>query len=291
MKYLKVIPSPLFKKKLAFLSFGKTQLPIIPSVPATFLALGDGKKESVPVGEPIGKWKKTLSPENPMKREEEHQRFLEYNYAKMMANAKTKRDVNPPSALWAIQPSWDLVDWLGRSRHLEEYIARRNMALLYSTVLTYYQKFNLNWDDAVSEAQLCFLRAINSFNTSRQLKFSTYAVTAIKHGLERIAVHRQNLRTSITKHMKQENLATMELRGLEALEESNEDMITTITDALRTNSARLTAVERLIIVQRFGIGGGGGKTLKQLSVIHKMTPEAIRQNQNRALKKLRGILD
>ena len=49
----------------------------------------------------------------------------------------------------------------------------------------------------------------------------------------------------------------------------------------------LTPREKLIIEQRFGLLGEYSKNLKQVAVKCKVTPERIRQAENKALRKLR----
>lgn len=97
-------------------------------------------------------------PLKPMTKAEETQRFLEYNYAKFAGMAS-------------------------RASMLREYIINRNVALLRTYVGQCRKKYKLNWEDALSESQIHLVTAIDTFNPSYRLRFSTYLCVLVRNSL------------------------------------------------------------------------------------------------------------
>ena len=62
-----------------------------------------------------------------------------------------------------------------------------------------------------------------------------------------------------------------------------------VRDVLSQNKARLTDVERTVVMERFALTTGGKRrTLAQVGKMVGLTNERVRQIQNHALDKLRG---
>jgi RNA polymerase primary sigma factor len=72
-----------------------------------------------------------------------------------------------------------------------------------------------------------------------------------------------------------------------------EDSVDALREILSQNRARLTEVERTIVMERFAIGTDAkkGRTLADVGKIVGLTNERVRQIQNLALGKLRTALE
>jgi DNA-directed RNA polymerase sigma subunit (sigma70/sigma32) len=75
-------------------------------------------------------------------------------------------------------------------------------------------------------------------------------------------------------------------------EMQREDSVGAVRDILARNRARLTDVERAIVIERFAIASRGkGRTLAEVGRLVGLTNERVRQIQNHALNKIRAALD
>ncbi len=71
-----------------------------------------------------------------------------------------------------------------------------------------------------------------------------------------------------------------------------DDSVDALRDILVRNLAKLTEVERTVVMERFAIGSGGkGRTLAEVGLIVGLTNERVRQIQNLALEKIRTALE
>jgi RNA polymerase primary sigma factor len=75
------------------------------------------------------------------------------------------------------------------------------------------------------------------------------------------------------------------------------DCVDELRSLLDDNIGQLSAIERQVIRARFALdepqhdGNGKGKTLEQVGALIGVTKERVRQIQNKALEKLRTLLD
>jgi RNA polymerase sigma factor (sigma-70 family) len=226
------------------------------------------------LGDPAHMQKRPV-PTYVMSREEERQWFLEWNYAKKMVNRSAKaRD--PRTAR----------KWGARARHLEEYLIRLNMALIYMMFARMGNRYNIDWDEGVSSAQPAMLRALAKFDVDFGTKFSTYGCRAIlnafKHADRKQSRHRSRTlasgagewfadgKVAVADTMVSEETA----KGLNQLLESD----------------KFTDLERLVINHRFGLNNSDVMTLEKIGDLRGISKERVRQIQNKVLDKLRREL-
>lgn len=121
--------------------------------------------------------------------------------------------------------------------------------------------------------------ACEKYNPTRRASFKTFASLVVRRALMH-EIEKLN-----TQHFVELETAEHELNNLSYdLEES--DMMETLNEAINT----LTAEEQHIIYQRFGFNGKELK-LRELSVIMKVSNQAVDKRIKRILDKLRGYIE
>jgi RNA polymerase primary sigma factor len=202
--------------------------------------------------------------------------------------------------------------------------------------------------DRVQEGNIGLMKAVDRFDPSRGVRFSTYAAWWIRHTVTRALVNRgrlvripAHLHTVFTKYRS----VRRELRGGLGREPSLEEIaaridvsltkLTKAVDAMQAQTvefeapagtiearntpdlsrastppdpgheldlrrnldvtqraiSKLDPLELDVIYHRFGLEGAEPLTLQRLGERHALSRERIRQLQNRALEKLKGIVE
>jgi RNA polymerase sigma factor (sigma-70 family) len=150
--------------------------------------------------------------------------------------------------------------------------------------------------ELISEGNLALLRCADKFDFARGFKFSTYACRAILASFSRAAAKQARYRLAFpaTFDPAMERSDFVEQRRERTEVESLDDL----KQILRQNSADLSAVERRVLTARFALdsvpdetGQFRGKTLEQVGDLLGVSKERVRQIQNQALDKLRGVLE
>ena len=260
LTHIEYIDSKLFRRKDAEKVFGGP----LPKMPAA------------PVGEPW-EWKRA-SVTYVMERAEEKQRFLEWNYAKKRLSGYVRKKL--PTAM--------ITYWRQRAEHLEEYLIRLNLPLVYSLLCRFRWRFsNLEWDDGVSVGQGGLMRAMLRFQPELGWKFSSYACRAIlncfRQSNAKTTRRKTRLNGSDSIDTYEEELVVDENTTPEAVEQLNRVML--------NNEAGLNADELLVIWHRFELGNCKEKeTLEQIGDRLGVSKERVRQIQNKALSKLREVM-
>ncbi|MCG3127099.1 MAG: RNA polymerase sigma factor RpoD [Phycisphaerae bacterium] len=153
---------------------------------------------------------------------------------------------------------------------------------------------SVDFSDLISEGNMALLRAVDKFDCSRGYKFSTYACRAILKSFSRSAVRASRYRG----HFPTEFDPNLE-RGHDA-EKRQEDLELDCIDQLKailgSNSAHLNDVEQQVIRARFALDQAADEnarpqTLEQVGALIGVTKERVRQIQNKALSKLRMVLE
>jgi len=194
------------------------------------------------------------------------------------------------------QGARDLLRWEHLIRETRGEIVRVNMPLVIAmakrTRIT-----AVDHTELISEGNLALLRAVEKFDCSRGFKFSTYACRAILKSFSRVATRTTRYRG----YFPVEFDPTLE-RG-DHLENkrgnAESDSLQDLRAILGENLARLNQAEETVIRARFALDerehpfGGPikGKTLEQVGEIIGVTKERVRQIQNKALGKLRVVLE
>ena len=189
----------------------------------------------------------------------------------------------------------DLIDWERRTRQTRSDIVRCNMALVMAmakrTRLT-----GVDHSDLISEGNLALLRSVDKFDCRRGFKFSTYACRAILKSFSRVATRTARYRG----YFPTEFDPTLEKSQHTQDRRNNveNECVDELKSILGDNLARLSEVEQCVIRARFAIDGEvtdeditKGKTLEQVGEMIGVTKERVRQIQNKALGKLRSVLE
>jgi RNA polymerase sigma factor (sigma-70 family) len=194
------------------------------------------------------------------------------------------------------QGARDLLSWEHLIRETRGEIVRVNMPLVQAmakrTRIT-----SVDPTELISEGNLALLRAVEKFDCHRGFKFSTYACRAILKSFSRVATRTSRYRGYFPVEFDPtlERGDLLETKRGNAESESLQDLRAILGD----NLARLNQAEEAVIRARFAldehehpIGGTiKGKTLEQVGEIIGVTKERVRQIQNKALGKLRVVLE
>lgn len=175
--------------------------------------------------------------------------------------------------------------WARRWKVLRDYIVEGNMGLVYA-MMGRFRIHSAEWDELRSEALLALLRAVEGFDVTRGVRFSTYACNAILRGLiqaEKRAAKRR-LRFPMEFEVNYERPVPPEDRWSELY-------VDRLHRALDSNEVELTERETEILGWRFPLGGGDGMTLEAIGDTIGLSKERVRQIQKSALTKIRAVLE
>jgi RNA polymerase sigma factor (sigma-70 family) len=223
-------------------------------------------------------------------RQEERFLFLQYNYARRRI-LRLRRLIGDRLPL--IAEARELLCWgkILDSRH--EIIAESNLAL----VLAMAKRCQLNerdYADLVAEGNMALLRSINKFDCDRGFKFSTYACRSILKAFSRQGqkITRYRQRFPVEYDADFERSDHKEVSRLRDFQESAVEL-RHLVDA---NAAALSEVERTVLDHRFGLNESRvawtrQPTLEQVGKRIGLTKERVRQIQNKALVKLRELIE
>jgi RNA polymerase primary sigma factor len=209
--------------------------------------------------------------------------FRKMNYLKHLAE-RLRRQLKPARAT---DEQLDRIEDLQRAAlAVRNRIIEANLRLVFSIAKRYAMIGSSAFDDFVSEGHLTIVRAIDKFDFSRDVRFSTYATWSLLNGCNALAKKEGKL---VRRQAPDE---------VDSLAESELDHRTSYEQELSLDRVRKTmgrllldldARERTIISARFGFRGGRAPTLRQLGQELGVSKERVRQLQERALQKLRGL--
>jgi RNA polymerase primary sigma factor len=227
------------------------------------------------------------TPPQLMKAPEERLMFLRFNYCKKRLSALQKQiragELTAASAR-------EFLDWRRKLEHFREYLVRTNLAL----VLAMAKRTRLgdtDFAEIVSEGNMALLRAVEKFSIDRGFKFSTYACRAILKAFSRTAMkaskHRTRFPVEFEPDMEQSDWAD---RRRDQVEDDCIDELKAIVDR---NLADLSSVEQTVIRRRFNWKQSEESplTLEEVGKIIGVTKERVRQIQNKALAKIRNVME
>lgn len=223
-----------------------------------------------------------------MKPAEEKLMFLRFNFAKKKLGIIQRR-IKRKGALEK-QDAQEFVQWHNRFEHLREYLVRTNLALVLAMAKR-TRLGDVDFAEIVSEGNMALIRAVDKFNVDKGFKFSTYACRAILKAFSRTAMkhsrHRQRFPVEFEPDLEKSNWNEIRRAGVE------EDCVVELKTIVDQNLADLSDVEQTVLKRRFNWEQNENSplTLEQVGRIIGVTKERVRQIQNKALTKIRRLME
>jgi RNA polymerase sigma factor (sigma-70 family) len=182
------------------------------------------------------------------------------------------------------------LDWHRRFEHFREYLTRTNLALVLAMAKR-TRLGDVDFAEVVSEGNMALIRAVDKFNVDRGFKFSTYACRAILKAFSRTSLkssrHKMRFPVEFEPDMEKSDWSDRKRDMVE------EDCIDELKQIVDRNLADLTDVESTVIQRRFNWTQQDEHplTLEEVGRIIGVTKERVRQIQNKALAKIRTVLE
>jgi RNA polymerase sigma factor (sigma-70 family) len=225
-----------------------------------------------------------------MKPPEERLMFLRFNFAKLKVGRIQRRIKKKGIKNLSKKDAQELVVWYDRFEHLREYLVRTNLALVLAMAKR-TRLGDVDFAEVVSEGNMALIRAVDKFNVDKGFKFSTYACRAILKAFSRTAMkhsrHRQRFPVEFEPDLEKSNWLETK-RG-----DVREDCVVELKTIVDRNMADLTDVEQTVLKRRFNWEQDTNNplTLEQVGKIIGVTKERVRQIQNKALAKIRKLME
>jgi len=226
-----------------------------------------------------------------LSRNEEIELFQRFNYCRYRMMKILKAHAGKRLTAAATR---ELLQWDQTALDVRDEIVQANLGLVPAMVER-SRLTGVDFAELISEGQLALLRSVDKFDCSRGFKFSTYACRAILTSISRavalMARHRARFPTEYDPDLQRGDVVESRREEIEA------SCLQELRGILAENSADLTVTERRILSERFGMkesrrkGARDPKTLRQVAEVFGVTKERVRQIQNKALAKLRDVLD
>src|SRR5678815_5646445 len=222
-----------------------------------------------------------------MKAPEEKLMFLRFNFAKRKLSALQKKAKREGLTRELAE---QLVEWHRRIEHFREYLVRTNLALVLAMAKR-TRLGDVDFAEIVSEGNMALMRAVDKFNVDKGFKFSTYACRAILKAFSRTAMKSSRYKTRFPVEFEPEmEKSDWNDRKRDIVEEDCLDELKAIVDR---NLADLSDTEQTVIRRRFNWQQQEESplTLEEVGQIIGVTKERVRQIQNKALAKIRTVME
>ena len=222
-----------------------------------------------------------------MKGNEEKLMFLRFNFAKRRL---TRLQAKLQKEGLTREVGEQFLEWHRRFEHYREYLVRTNLALVLAMAKR-TRLGDVDFAEVVSEGNMALIRAVDKFNVDKGFKFSTYACRAILKAFSRTALksnrHRMRFPVEFEPDMEKSDWSD---RKRDAVEE---DCLDELKAIVNRNLADLSQVEETVIRRRFNWNqeDDATLTLEEVGQIIGVTKERVRQIQNKALAKIRSVME
>lgn len=218
---------------------------------------------------------------------EERLMFLRYNYSKLRLTRLQKQHKAEGLTKELAEQA---VEWHRKCEHFREYLTRTNLALVLAMAKR-TRLGDVDFSEIVSEGNMALLRAVDKFNIDRGFKFSTYACRAILKAFSRTAQkhskHRQRFPVEFEPDLEKSDWTDKKRDNVE------DDLVDELKQIVDRNLAHLSNIEQTVIKQRFNWDQAQETplTLEEVGRIIGVTKERVRQIQNKALIKIRRLIE
>src|SRR4051812_45256987 len=222
-----------------------------------------------------------------MKGPEEKLMFLRFNFAKRKLTALQKKAKREGLTKELAE---DIVEWHRRFEHFREYLVRTNLALVLAMAKR-TRLGDVDFSEIVSEGNMALMRAVDKFNVDKGFKFSTYACRAILKAFSRTAMKSSRYKNHFPVEFEPEmERSDWDDRRRDVVEEDCIDELKQIVDR---NLADLSDTEQTVIRRRFNWQQQEEHplTLEEVGQIIGVTKERVRQIQNKALLKIKSVME
>ena len=190
----------------------------------------------------------------------------------------------------------DLLRWETVAEETRNEIVRANMPLVLAMARR-TRIISVDLAEMVSEGNMALLRSVEKFDCARGFKFSTYACRSILKSFSRVATRTARHRACFPTEF-DPTLEKADLTG-ERRRDNEQRNMSDLRWILGENLASLSDVERTVIRARFALAEQEdkagepvkAKTLEQVGELIGVTKERVRQIQNKALAKLKTMLE
>lgn len=215
--------------------------------------------------------------------------FQRFNYARLQMASVIERYRGKSMSIEGLK---ELLLWGSRATASRAQIVQSNIPLVLAMAKR-TRLSGLDFNELISEGNFALLRSVDKFDCSRGFKFSTYACRAILKSFSRVALRTSRYRgrfpTEFDPTLEKSDFVDRKRDNVEA------DCVEEIRDILQQNRADLNDMEQTVIRERFALDNGPDqtkpKTLEQVGELIGVTKERVRQIQNKALRKIRAILE
>jgi RNA polymerase primary sigma factor len=227
------------------------------------------------------------SPPTLMTAAQERLMFLRFNFSKrklVVLQKKVQKDG------LTRELAEQFAEWHRKYEHFREYLVRTNLALVLAMAKR-TRLGDVDFAEVVSEGNMALIRAVDKFNVDRGFKFSTYACRAILKAFSRTALkssrHKSRFPVEFEPDMEKSDWSDRKRDMVE------EDCIDELKQIVDRNLADLTDVETTVIQRRFNWEQKDEHplTLEEVGQIIGVTKERVRQIQNKALAKIRHVME
>jgi RNA polymerase primary sigma factor len=222
-----------------------------------------------------------------MKGAEERLMFLRFNYSKLRLS-RLKKKIEKEGL--TREMGEEFLEWHRKFEHFREYLVRTNLALVLAMAKR-TRLGDIDFAEIVSEGNMALLRAIDKFNVERGFKFSTYACRAILKAFSRTALksnrHKTRFPVEFEPDFEKSDWADRRRNQVE------EDCVDELKQIVDRNLAELSNIEQTVIRRRFNWEQEEESplTLEEVGQIIGVTKERVRQIQNKALLKIRQVME
>lgn len=220
-----------------------------------------------------------------LSQEEETYLFRKMNYLKFRAD-RLRGKLDPDTANVS---QVERIERLQKdAQEVRNQIIEANLRLVFSIAKRYATVGSAAFDEFMGEGHVTLMRAVEKFDFSRGVKFSTYATWAIVNGCNALLKKQSTLQRQQC-YQPAEGIEDVvpDHRVTAGEEQSVQDLRQIVGELLLGLNDR----ERAIIQARFGFDVHQSPTLKEIGDDLGISKERVRQLQQRALEKLRALAE